>query len=242
VRAIRLDDPSRARRAVEPAAVAGALLRLLDWRLLSPPWPGFPEPFAGQWARRRAIELLAWRMRPDAIVETGTFLGLTTRALSRLGAPVYSVEVKPAYHHLAKLAVRGCDGVTLLCGDSVAALEWLRAQGAVRRPLAYLDAHWWEPLPLPREVACLLGGWDDALVVVDDCRVPDDPGYGYDAYGGVPIAADALPLDGALTAYPAVPATREGGARRGTLYLARGPESEAALALGVERGVLRPAP
>jgi hypothetical protein len=131
--------------------------------------------------------------------------------------------------------------VTLLCGDSVAGLEWLRAQGAVRRPLAYLDAHWWEPLPLPREVGCLLGAWDDALVVIDDCRVPDDPGYGYDAYGGVPIAAEALPLDGARVAYPAVPAVHEGGARRGTLYLARGPESEAAMELAMARGALRPA-
>lgn len=239
MRTIRLDAPSRWRRAREPVLVAGAVLRLLDWRLIRAPWPGFPQPFAGQWARRRAIELLVARLAPDGIVETGTFLGLTTRALARLGVPVYSVEVQPAYHHLAKLALRGAREVTLVCGDSAAALEWLRARGTVRRPLAYLDAHWFEPLPLPREVACLLEGWDDVLVVVDDCRVPDDPGYGYDSYGGVPIAAEELPLDGALVAYPALPARREGGARRGTLYLARGPRSESALREAAAQGVLR---
>jgi hypothetical protein len=239
VRAIRLDEVSPLRRALEPARVAGAVLRLLDWRLVRAPWQGFPQPFAGQRARRRAVELLAARFAPDAIVETGTFLGLTTRALARLGPPVYSVEVQPAYHHVAKLALRGAGDVTLLCGDSAGALEWLRERGEVRRPLAYLDAHWLEPLPLPREVACLLAGWDDVLIVVDDCRVPDDPGYGYDTYGGVPIAAEELPLDGALIAYPAVPARREEGARRGTLYVAQGPAAEAALREAVRQGALR---
>ena len=239
MRTLRLDHIPPWRRVLESFHVAGAVLRLLDWRLVRAPWPGFPRPYAGQWARRRAIELLVAESAPDAIVETGTFLGLTTRALARLGVPVYSVEAKPSYYHLAKLVLRGIDDLTLLCGDSTAGLEWLRARGTVRRPLAYLDAHWFEPLPLPQEIACLLGGWDDLLVVVDDCRVPDDPGYGYDTYGGVPIAADELPLDGALVAYPALPARREGGARRGTLYLARGARSEAALRAAAERGVLR---
>jgi hypothetical protein len=109
----------------------------------------------------------------------------------------------------------------------------------VRRPLAYLDAHWWEPLPLPHELTCLLQGWDDVLAVIDDCQVPADAGYGYDVYGGVPIAAEHLPLDGALTAYPAQPATEEGGARRGTLYVARGAAAEAALRRAATAGALR---
>lgn len=239
MRTVRLDRVSPLRRALEPVRVAGALIRLLDWRLIRAPWPGFPEPFAGQRGRRHAVELLAARFAPDAIVETGTFLGLTTRALAGLGAPVYSVEVQPAYHHLARLRLRGSPGVTLLCGDSVSALEWLAERREVRRPLAYLDAHWLEPLPLPHEVTRLLAGWDDVLVVIDDCRVPDDPGYGYDVYGGVPIAAEELPLDGAVIAYPGVAARREQGARRGTLYLARGPGAERALREAADEGVLR---
>jgi len=42
-----------------------------------------------------------------------------------------------------------------------------------------------------------------------------------------------------VAAYPAVPAVREGGARRGTLYLAQGARARSALVSAVRAGHLR---
>lgn len=239
----RLDRPTPLGRLRETVQVAAALLRLADWRLNAPPWPGFPRPYAGQWARRDAIGALVASFRPDAIVETGTFLGISTKHLAGYAVPVHTVEIKPAYYHLARLNLRRKANVTLHCGRSLDALQVLGTDGAIERPLAYLDAHWWEDLPLDAEVRHLLSRWDDVLVVVDDCRVPDDDGYGYDVYGGVAISLVHLAVGSEVAAaYPAVPAVREGGARRGTLYLAQGPRARASLADAARDGHVRLAP
>jgi hypothetical protein len=233
---VRLDRRSPAR---ELAATAAATLRLGDWRLGSPPWPGFPAPFAGQRRRELTLEALVAHYRPDAIVETGTFLGLTTRRLADWGVPVYSIELQPQWFHLARVHTRRQRAVTLLCGDSVAGLRWVRDRVRPRRPLAYLDAHWEARLPLREELETLLGAWQDAVVVIDDCRVPHDTGYGYDVYGGVAIEAERLALPPSVrVAYPAGPASEEGGARRGTLYAAWGPGASAGLDAVRELGLV----
>jgi hypothetical protein len=240
VNARRLDRPTAVQRLRELPRVAGALLRLADWRLAAPPWPGFPEPYAGQWARRAAIGELVASFEPDAIVETGTFLGLSTKHLACHGVPVHSVEIEPSYYHLAKLNLGRLANVNLLCGRSVDALRLLGADGGIRRPLAYLDAHWGRELPLEEEVDRLLSQWDDVVVVIDDCRVPDDDGYGYDVYDGVAISLPLLDIGrDVLAAYPSVPARDEGGARRGTLYLAHGPQACASFSQAVRNGHLR---
>jgi hypothetical protein len=236
----RLDRPTAVQRLREIPRVAGALLRLADWRLNAPPWPGFPQPYAGQWARRAAIAELVASFEPDAIVETGTFLGLSTKHLACYGVPVYSIEIEPRYYHLAKLNLRRRTNVNLLCGRSVDALGLLGSDGGIQRPLAYLDAHWLKELPLKEEVDRLLSQWDEVVVVIDDCRVPDDDGYGYDVYDGVAISLPLLDIGRDVgAAYPAVPAREEGGARRGTLYLAHGADARASLTRAVRNGHLR---
>ena len=49
--------------------------------------------------------------------------------------------------------------------------------------LFYLDAHWHEYLPLRDELEIALGQFANAVVLIDDFQVPDDPGYGFDDYG-----------------------------------------------------------
>jgi hypothetical protein len=178
--------------------------------------------------------------QPDAIIETGTFLGLTTRFLAKSGLPVYSAEIKPEYYHIAKLNVRRHPNVNLVCGDSVDMLEHLsRNGGSIRQPFAYLDAHWWDQLPLPDEVSLVLDRWSDALLLIEDCRVPGDPGYQYDIYDGIPLTEEILPLPStAVTAYPSAAARDEGGARSGTLYVGQGGRGAAAIRALIKRGLL----
>lgn len=217
-----------------------ATLRLLVWRLVAAPWRGFPRPYADQWARRRAIAVLVAAFRPDAIVETGTFLGLTTRALARFGVPVYSVEVNPAFFHLARVNLSRAGNVTTILGDSVEVLRRLASRRTIARPLAYLDAHWESVLPLREEVRCLLGHWHEIVVVIDDARVPDDEGYRFDVYDGRAISIELVdPGETVLAAYPAVAGRDEGGQQCGTLYLAQGIQARAAIEQAIAAGLLR---
>jgi hypothetical protein len=52
-------------------------------------------PFNGQNARQVLFVEIIANTRPDAIVETGTFLGVTTELLSETGLPVFSIELHP---------------------------------------------------------------------------------------------------------------------------------------------------
>jgi predicted O-methyltransferase YrrM len=226
--------PSRIRRAGQQAAVA--------WRAVrhgEPPWPGFGEPFNGQQLRLKTVRALIDEFEPDAFVETGTFLGFTTRFFSGNGLPVHTVEVKPSFYLAAKVALGWQKDVNLIRNSSPDALAELVRARTFARPLAYLDAHWWNDLPLQSEVDQLLDACAEAVIVVDDCVVPGDEGYGYDHFLGTPLSVELLDLpDDALVAYPAGPATSETGSRRGTLYIARGEDAVAAFRRLEARGLL----
>ena len=225
----------------EPVRTVMAALRALRWRS-APPWPGFGKPFNGQANRTGTVERLLGVFQPDALVETGTFLGDTTVALAARGLPVYTVEIKPEFFHLARRRLARRPNVTLLCGDSVEALSALRAALPFRRPFAYLDAHWWDRLPLAGELAALTTGWTDVVAVIDDCAVPGDAGYAYDVYDGKPIGLEGLELpEDMAAAYPGVPSSAETGARRGTLYLGHGPGGRDAIERLVSERQLLPA-
>lgn len=61
------------------------------------------------------------------------------------------------------------------------------------------------------------------MIVIDDCRVPTDPGYGFDTYNDVPLTLDLLDLPtSVVSAVPATPSSDETGARRGALYIGQG--------------------
>jgi len=226
---VRLEEAGLRERLAEPLRGAVALARRERWRR-SQPWPGFGEPFNGQAARKRVVTVLLEAFRPDAIIETGTFMGFTTRDLAAEGVNTYTVEIDPGYAWLARQALKDLKNVTLIRGDSARAVTMLAGDGAIRRPLAYLDAHWEERVPLQEEIDELAKGWSEFVAVIDDFRVPDEPGYGYDVYDDVPLSRDQLFLpEGVEIAYPAAGPLEETGSRRGTAYLAWGDSAVSAL-------------
>ena len=176
---------------------------------------------------------------PGALIETGTFLGFTTRHLASYGPPTYTVEVSRRYRYAARSALRDLETVTMIWGDSATAMHHLAGEPAVTRPLAYLDAHWEADVPLNAEVDCLLSNWKDVLIVIDDFHVPGAPGYGYDIYNGVPLSLDELSLPGDVAvAYPAMAATEETGSRRGTVFLGSGDAARSALGTAEQKGLI----
>jgi hypothetical protein len=236
----RVDTNNRNGVASEVGLSVGSLWRMLYWQARTP-WPGYGLPFNGQSHRAAVVEALIADFRPDLLVETGTLLGHTTRRLAELGPPVRSVEVHPGFYRLARLRLGATSNVEVIRGDSAEALDLLRRQTTYRSLFAYLDAHWYGRLPLAEEVALILDSWEETLIVIDDCRVPHDPGYGYDIYEGVAVGIELLDLPAqTLGAYPSTPAVQETGGRRGTLYLAQGRRARESLGNRIEQGALRP--
>jgi hypothetical protein len=188
--------------ALEPAALAKrALRRLLPQQTIgmihqtlgmidyirSPDRGASWGPFNGQTARQALFVDIVAKIQPHAIVETGTFLGVTTELMSQTGLPVFTIELHPRNLGFARARFWRRPNVKLFHGDSRIGLRRL-FDGALH-PLSdltvffYLDAHWNDDLPLAEEINIVFSRCPLAVVMIDDFEVPSDAGYGYDDYG-----------------------------------------------------------
>ena len=164
-------------------------------------------------------------MRPSAIVETGTFIGATTKFFAEFNIPVHSVEADEGVLAIAKINTRrAADKISFTLSDSRSFLRKLASDPnlAKSRIFFYLDAHWNADLPLADEISIIFDTFDEAVIMIDDFHVPGDS-YTYDDYG--PGAAlnsaylDAMKRTDVFRLYPSLPAAQETGARRGCVVL-----------------------
>jgi hypothetical protein len=206
----------------------------MDGLVVTPRYsPGPDVGFNGQAERKRIFGELVSAVGFDDIIETGTWLGNTTAYMRQTAdRPVHSCELNPRFHAIAKLRLQGIEQVFLKPGDSRRFLRELSAgEIATRSVFVYLDAHWYDDLPLNEELEIIGGTWRRQVTMVDDFKVPHDPGYGFDEYGGgkvldLDLIAATIRKHRMAVYFPARPATGETGARRGCVLLA--PEGELA--------------
>lgn len=147
----------------------------------------FGGPLNGQTLRWAIFAEMTKAIPFNAVVETGTFRGVTTRYFAQeTNLPVFSVELEQRYFEYSKLSLRDCKNVALSLGDSRAFLNKLINDPACpkRNVFFYLDAHWNADLPLYDEINLIGDHWANSVVMIDDFEVPDDPGYAFDDYGG----------------------------------------------------------
>ncbi|MGW1882570.1 hypothetical protein [Streptomyces sp. NPDC001970] len=112
-------------------------------------------------------------------------------------------------------------GIHLYHGDSRKMLHVLSPRRGYPTLLFYLDAHWQEDVPRYQELEIIKDRWSRSLVMIDDFRVPDDPGYQFTSYHGVPSDTNYLPvLPGWKAFYPKSGSPQDTGAKRGCIVLA----------------------
>lgn len=142
--------------------------------------------FNGQMPRKRVFRDLLDAFEFEIMVETGTWTGDTTGFLAESArVPVFSSEINYRFHSLARKRLVDFPNVSLHLADSRKFLSMLAADSSLtsRRAFFYLDAHWYTDLPLLEEIQIIANAWTDFVIMVDDFKVPDDDGYGFDDYG-----------------------------------------------------------
>jgi len=187
----------------------------------------FGGPLNGQVHRRRMFSDIMAAIPFTAIVETGTFRGTTTAFFGTWGLPVYSVEIDPRNAGFASLRLFSQRRrIHLFEGESPRFLKGLaaRVEFPKARVFFYLDAHWRAHLPLAEELEIIFTNWREAVVMVDDFKVPGSD-YGYDDYGPGKVLSleylDRLRDLELMPFFPALPAELETGLRRGSVVLCR---------------------
>jgi predicted O-methyltransferase YrrM len=192
-------------------------------------WEG---PFNDQAFRQKIFEELITGIGFSAIVETGTFHGATTRYLSAASRmPVYSAELHQRFFAYARTRFLFRRAIHLVRSDARSFLHSILGARdfAAGRIFFYLDAHWENDVPLREEIRIIFDGCPGAVVMVDDFKVPGDPGYAYDDYGdGMALTLEYLKpqIDsgGLAVFFPSAHSSMETGAKRGCVVLARAPD------------------
>lgn len=186
-------------------------------------WGG---PLNGQRHRQEMVREIVRLLDVEVVVETGTFRGTSSEFFLHVtGRPLKSVEANARFYAYARRRLQTYADADLVLDDSRNYLRKLASDPRTTSAttLFYLDAHWHEDLPLVEEIRIIANAWRRAVVMIDDFRVPGDPGYRYDDYGPERIlSAECLPrevLDGWGELYPAAPSDRETGSRRGSVVL-----------------------
>jgi hypothetical protein len=213
------------RRLIGPTRLGALSYTLRRERRLA--WGG---PFNGQAYRCLLFAALVERLRPAAIVETGTYLGTTTEWMAAFQVPVFTCESSEENFGFARTRLSAVRNVTVALCDSREFLRGLLEDGALNARdetvIFYLDAHWHADLPLAAEIDLIFGLCPRASILIDDFAVPEDPGYGFDSYGP-DLALNAFYIGAAVrnhglaTFYPSTPSSTETGMRRGCVVLCK---------------------
>ena len=200
----------------------------LNWVINSPKYISSKDTgFNGQQFRKRIFKDLLDSFQFDAIVETGTYTGNTTGYLSEVSnLPVYTCELNKWFYSIAQMRLKDFSNIHFTLGDSRVFLEKLaQSELTDKNVFIYLDAHWYNDLPLHYELKIISEHWKNFVIMIDDFQVPDDSGYGYDHYSKK--KSFRLKIFGKLFSYynlkpffPAAFSHRETGWRRGCVVLA----------------------
>lgn len=132
------------------------------------------------------LEKLVKKFDIKAIIETGTFLGATTKRLATLVNNVYTIENVPENHLKAVENTKDIDNIIHLNASSQDVLYDLIDSYISRelndKLLFFLDAHWYDYCPLLDELRIIEEHALLPVIVIHDFKVPGKPEFGFDSY------------------------------------------------------------
>ena len=204
------------------------------------------DGFNGQARRKEIFKQLLALARPELIIETGTCEGETTGYMAETsGLNVLTCEAMPERVDTATQRLKYMN-VQVVEADSRAFLRAAAKRHSHTRTLFYLDAHWDVELPLTEELNIIFGSWPDFVVMIDDFKIDDDPGYGFDDYTnidqgiiGMELISKLIRAHNVPVFFPVAKSDTETGAKRGSAYIcSRGPMEKTLAASGLIRKVV----
>jgi hypothetical protein len=143
---------------------------------------GINESFSGDFYLRIEFEKLIKKFKINNIVETGTFMGDTTKEFSKMAENVYTIESNKKFYLRAKKNLIHCTNVRSFLGDSPIILN--RILSILRgNTLFFLDAHWGNHWPILDELKIIskFPHLKNSIIVIHDFYVPGK-NFGFDSY------------------------------------------------------------
>lgn len=141
---------------------------------------------------------ILWRVHQHfqctSFVETGTLYGRTTGYVRKaFQTPVFTSEINRTYHIVSRANLLWGTKITQYRANSPDFLrEVCNTPEIGDNPMFYLDAHWYDYVPLPEELGVIRDSHDKAVIVIDDFYIPWEPSFRYDDYPTLRIDLDAV--------------------------------------------------
>ena len=184
--------------------------------------------FEGDSFIKKRIEYLCDKFNIDTVIETGTYLGGTTKVLSEMFRWVFTLELNHEYFKKSGEYLKGIENISRLNLDSGVYLTELLSQ---MKPdlqegetlLFFLDAHWEKSCPLLSELKAIADNGIKPAIVIHDWKVPNRPELGFDSYNGQDFTFDWIQhhIDAiyGLDKYAYHYNDKAEGAMRGVIYI-----------------------
>lgn len=139
--------------------------------------------FEDNFAYEELIKLID-KFKIKRIIETGTYLGWSTKVFCELGLKIDSIEINEEFYNQAKENLN-FKNLNLRLGDSVKILSDIIEENE-ENLLIFLDSHWYE-FPLLKELEVFITKKIKPVIIIHDFFVPDENGnakFGFDSYDG----------------------------------------------------------
>ena len=150
--------------------------------------------FNGQPIRAYIVWKLFRHFQCSSFIETGTFYGNTTGFVRRsFRTDVFSCEISTFNYFVSRVNLILANRVSIFRSSSPEFLRNVLQQSLIgSNPMFYLDAHWYEYMPLPDELRIIAKRCERGIIVIDDFYIPSDPRFGYDPNPNFRIDLDVI--------------------------------------------------
>lgn len=118
------------------------------------------------------------------VIETGTYLGSTTKWLSQWTDTVHTIELNPENYNKAVRNLKENRNVEVWHGNSSELLKEILALHKDEPLFIFLDAHWNDFNPLLDELKVIADNKLKPIIAIHDFKVPGHPELGFDSYNG----------------------------------------------------------
>ncbi|MCX6253814.1 MAG: hypothetical protein NTV31_04980 [Bacteroidia bacterium] len=184
--------------------------------------------FNEQENRKKIFQNILETVKIEIIIETGTWIGNTTGYLAqKSNLPIYTCEIDKRFYNISKMRLTDFSNIKQSLSDSREFLRsFLNSDILTKNTLFYLDAHWYEDLPLMEEIEIICNNWIDFIIIIDDFKVPNDDGYGFDDYEegkslSLETFSEIFLKYNLVPFFPLLPSHQETGKKRGCIILAK---------------------
>lgn len=116
-------------------------------------------------------------------VETGTYLGGSTKRFSQMFDKVYTIEFLQENFDKAKQHLQGCENVKQYLGSSAIEIYNVLSEIKEKKVFFFLDAHWQNDCPLIDELQAIGQSGKSGIIAIHDWKVPNSD-LGFDSYNG----------------------------------------------------------